>query len=39
MGKLFLAAQYNLSSYTILTEILIKLMVKLMIIKTGVFNP
>ena len=37
MEKLFLAGQY--SSYTIHTEWHIKLMVKLMIIKTRVFNP
>ena len=39
LRKLFLAAQYKLSSYTIHTELHTKLMVKLMIIKTRVFNP
>ena len=39
MEKPFLAAQYKLSSDTIHTELHIKLMVKLMIIKTRVFNP
>ena len=38
LRKLCLAAQYKLSSYTIHTELHTKLMVKLMIIKTRVFN-